>query len=134
MSTNLWSIPIDTNSARVTGDRLSLTQVEGLRNGNPSLSRDGKNATFFSGRNLVVKDLVTGRETQLAQDVPTARGTGPGISPDGSFVVYYVENALLRIAPQTRIFTQLRRQGVRRAWSAGPAGSLRASRPMARDC
>jgi serine/threonine protein kinase len=95
MSTNLWSIPIDTNSARVTGDRVSLTQVAGLRNKNPSLSRDGKNAAFFSDRNLVVKDLVTGRETQLAQDVPTSRGTGPAISPDGSLVVYYIENGLV---------------------------------------
>ncbi len=89
---NLWSIPIDTNHARVTGDRQSLTQVEGIRNNSPSLSRDGKKVAFFSGRNLVVKDLVTGRETQLAQDVTVTRGTPPTISPDGSFVAYYLLN------------------------------------------
>jgi Tol biopolymer transport system component len=92
LSTNLWSIPIDTNSARITGERQNLTQVEGVRDRSPSLSRDGKKVAFFSGRSLVVRDLVTGRETQLAQDLPLTSGTGPSISPDGSFVAYYVSN------------------------------------------
>lgn len=89
VSTNLWSIPIDTNRARVTGERQSLTRVEGLRDKSPSVSRDGNKVAFFSGGNIVVKDLVTGRETQLVQDVHVSGGTGPGISPDGSFVIYY---------------------------------------------
>jgi Tol biopolymer transport system component len=93
LSTNLWSIPIDANRAQATGERQSLTQVEGLRDKNPSLSRDGKYVAFFSDRSLVVKSLVTGRETQLARDVPTVSGTGPAISPDGSFVVYYAANS-----------------------------------------
>jgi serine/threonine protein kinase len=91
-STNLWSIPIDTNRARVTGERQSLTQVEGVRDKSPSLSRDGKKVAFFSGSRLVVKDLVTGRETQLAQDMPMGNGSDPSISPDGSFVAYYLLN------------------------------------------
>ena len=90
LNTNLWSIPIDPNSARVTGDRQSLTQVEGLRDKNPSLSRDGKKVAFFSESSLVVKDLVTGLETQLVKGSSTIRGTGPAISPDGLEVVYYV--------------------------------------------
>jgi serine/threonine protein kinase/Tol biopolymer transport system component len=90
--TNLWSIPIDTDHARVTGERQSLTQVEGIRDDLPSLSRDGKKVAFFSDRRLMVKDLVTGRETQLAQDVFVERGTRPNISPDGSFVAYYAWN------------------------------------------
>jgi serine/threonine protein kinase/Tol biopolymer transport system component len=93
LTTNLWSIPINTNRTRVTGDRQNLTQVEGVRDKSPSLSRDGAKVAFFSGRSLVVRDLVTGRETQLAQDLPsTGGGTGPTISPDGSFVAYYVSN------------------------------------------
>ena len=91
-STNLWSIPIDTNSARVTGDQQSLTHVEGVSDDCPSLSRDGTKVAFFSGRRLVVKDLVTGRETQLAQDVAVQSGTPPTISPDGAFVAYYLVN------------------------------------------
>src|SRR5262249_48508850 len=60
-STNLWSIPIDTNQARVTGERQRLTQVEGIRDDAPSASRDGKKVAFFSDNRLVVKDLVTGQ-------------------------------------------------------------------------
>jgi Tol biopolymer transport system component len=64
-----------------------LTQAEGVREQSPSLSRDGKKVAFFSGDNPVVKDLSTGRETQLAQ----AKGEGPSISPDGSSVVYFLQ-------------------------------------------
>jgi DNA-binding winged helix-turn-helix (wHTH) protein/Tol biopolymer transport system component len=86
LSTNLWSIPVDTNRARVTGERQSLTQVEGVRNMAPSLSRNGQKVAFVSGgRFLVVKDLVTGREAELAH---LSGFTYPCISPDGSFVIY----------------------------------------------
>ena len=86
LGTNLWSIPIDTNRALATGERQSLTQVEDIRELYSSLSRDGKKVAFFSGHNLEVKDLVTGRETQLVQ---TSGATFPAISPDGSSVVYF---------------------------------------------
>jgi len=86
LGTNLWSIPIDTDRALATGERQSLTQVEDIRELYPSLSRDGKKVAFFSGHNLVVKDLVTGRETRLVQ---TSGATFPAISPDGSSVVYF---------------------------------------------
>jgi Tol biopolymer transport system component len=92
-STNLWRIPIDTDRAQVTGERQSLTKVEGIRHDSPSLSRDGKTVAFFSDLRLVVKDLVTGRETQLAQDMTLLRGTRPTISTDGSFVAYYLYRA-----------------------------------------
>ncbi len=67
LGTNLWSIPMDTNRVQGIGERQSLTQVEGVRKMYPSLSRDGKKIAFFSGPNLMAKDLVTGRETQLVQ-------------------------------------------------------------------
>ncbi|HVN78204.1 MAG TPA: protein kinase [Terriglobia bacterium] len=92
-STNLWSIPIDTDHARVTGEPQSLTHVEGLRDDAPSLSRDGKKVAFFSSNRLVVKDLTTGRETQLVQDFPINRGSSPSISPDGLLVAYYFFNS-----------------------------------------
>ncbi len=88
-STNLWSIPVETDRARVTGERKSVTQVEGVRNDAPSASHDGKKVAFFSDNRLVVKDLATGRETQLIQDFQINRGSAPRISPDGSLVVYY---------------------------------------------
>jgi eukaryotic-like serine/threonine-protein kinase len=87
-SSNLWTIPIDTNRAQVTGERQSLTQVEGIRDTFPSLSRDGKKVAFFSDANLVLKDVTTGRETQFAQVTSADTTTAPSISPDGSFVAY----------------------------------------------
>jgi serine/threonine protein kinase len=89
-STNLWSIPIDTDHARVTGERQRLTQVEGLRDDSPSLSRDGTKVAYFSDNRLVVRDIVTGQETQLVQDFQIFRGSSPRISPDGSLVAYYL--------------------------------------------
>ena len=85
VSSNLWSIPIDTNQGRVTGERQPLTQVEGVRDADVSLSRDGKRAVFTSEGRIFTKDLGTDGETQLAQ------GDSPSISPDGSFVAYTVE-------------------------------------------
>lgn len=88
-TTNLWSIPIDTKQARVTGERQSLTQVEGVFDDSPSLSRDGKMVAFFSGNRLVVKDLTSGRETQLVPDLVIVRGQHVSISPDGTQVAFY---------------------------------------------
>lgn len=93
LSTNLWSIPIDATRAQVSGERQSVTQVEGLHDRNPSLSRDGRKVAYFSDRSVVVRDIETGRETELAQNVPSVPGTGPAISPDGTFVLYYVVSA-----------------------------------------
>ncbi|MGB7762601.1 MAG: protein kinase [Bryobacteraceae bacterium] len=87
-NTNLWTVPIDTDHARVTGDPHGLTQVEGIHDDSPSLSRDGKKVAFFSDRSLAVKDLVTGRETQLAPAPLVEFGTPPIISPDGANVAY----------------------------------------------
>src|SRR5262249_36607160 len=91
-STNIWSIPVDTERARVTGERRNLTQVDGIRDDSPSLSRDGKKVAFFANNRLMVRDLATARETQLTQELMTIRGTPPTISPDGSFVAYYLFN------------------------------------------
>lgn len=89
-STNLWGIPIDADHARVTGERQRLTQVEGVRDDAPSLSRDGRKVVYFSDNRLVVKDLVTSKETQLVQGFPIERGSPARISPDGSLVAYYL--------------------------------------------
>jgi Tol biopolymer transport system component len=84
VGSNLWSIPIDTNQGRVTGERQQLTQVEGVRDAGVSLSRDGKRAVFWSEGRILMKELGTEGETQLAV------GDSPAISPDGSFVAYTV--------------------------------------------
>ena len=89
---NLWSVPMDANRVRVTGEPRSLTQLEGPFNDSPSLSRDGTKVVFFSQSNLVVKELAAGREIQLAHGVSVLRGTPPSVSPDGSLVAYYQMN------------------------------------------
>jgi Tol biopolymer transport system component len=85
VSTNLWSIPIDTDQGRVTGERQRLTQEEGVSEEYASMSGDGRKAAFRSTGKLAlrVKDLGSGQETQLAF------GGAPAVSPDGSFVVYH---------------------------------------------
>ena len=88
-TTNLWSIPMDTNHARVTGERQTLTQAEGVLNDSPTLSRDGKMVAFFSGDRLMAKDLTSGRETPLVPGLAISRGDAPSISPDGTQVAYY---------------------------------------------
>lgn len=87
-NTNLWTVPIDTDRVHVTGDPHGLTQVEGIHDDSPSLSRDGTKVAFFSDRSLAVKDLVTGRETVLDPAPFVQFGTPPSISPDGSNVLY----------------------------------------------
>ena len=90
--TNLWKYPYRHRSCAGNRRASELDWVEGIRDDLPSLSRDGRKVAFFSDRRLIVKDLGTGRETQLAQDVFVERGTRPSISPDGSFVAYYAWN------------------------------------------
>jgi serine/threonine protein kinase/Tol biopolymer transport system component len=87
-NTNLWTVPTDTDRARVTGDPHGLTQVEAIRDDSPSLSRDGRMVAYFADRSLAVKNLATGRETQLDPAPFVQFGTPPMISPDGSHVAY----------------------------------------------
>jgi tricorn protease len=112
---NLWSIPIDANHAQVTGDRQNLTQVEGIFEQHPSLSRDGHKVAFLASGNLVVKDLVTGRETQLARALDLV---DLSISPDGAFVVY---------CPQPRVGTESDLYSISTAQGGSP-------RLVCRDC
>jgi Tol biopolymer transport system component len=98
ISSNLWSIPVDTNQGRVIGERERLTQVEGAQDGSVSLSRDGKSAVFASEGRILLKELGTEPEIQLAV------GDSPAMSPDGSFVVYRVtesEKSNLYMVPTT---------------------------------
>ena len=88
-TTNLWSIPIDTNRAHVTGERQSITQAEGVSNDSPSLSRDGKMLAYFSNNRLMVRHLDTSQETQLLAHINVIEGTRSSISPDGAMVAYY---------------------------------------------
>ncbi len=128
ISSNLWSIPIDTNRGRVTGERQRLTQLEGVGDEAVSLSRDGKRAVFVSQGRILLKELETERETQLAV------GDGPVISPDGSFVAYTVtegQKSSLYMVPATGGASRRICQGCA---SLGPKGfSADGSRILAQD-
>ena len=47
---NVWSIPIDANRAKVSGERQRLTQPEGRWSASPSISRDGRKVATFRRR------------------------------------------------------------------------------------
>jgi dipeptidyl aminopeptidase/acylaminoacyl peptidase len=92
-SESLWGIPIDTDRAKVTGERQQLTPLPGGLDPRPSLSRDGKKVTYMSGERVVVVDLATRQETQLAT------GEISSISSDGLFVVYFSQSPVDNIDP-----------------------------------
>jgi eukaryotic-like serine/threonine-protein kinase len=86
---NIWSLPIDANRGRVTGELQQLTR-EAAVDFFPSLSPDGTKLVFVSTRSgsqeVWIKDLRSGEESAL-----TATGTSkwlPLFSPDGSKVSF----------------------------------------------
>jgi Tol biopolymer transport system component len=96
-SVNVWSLPIDTDGARLLGDVRRVTKGTGpfLR---ASLSADDRWAAFNGpGRpslTLHVQDLTTGRTQDLG--IVLGSGFGPVISPDGQRVAYVAEGDELR--------------------------------------
>jgi len=96
-SVNVWSLPIDTDRARLLGDVRRVTRGTGpfLR---ASLSADDRWAAFNGpGRPAMtvhVQDLSTGRIQDLG--IVLGSGFGPVISPDGRRVAYAAEGGELR--------------------------------------
>jgi serine/threonine protein kinase/Tol biopolymer transport system component len=88
---DIWSVPMDTTRAKVTGEPRRLTQdlASDIR---PCVSRDGKKLVFNSNRSgnwdVWIKDLDTGKEMPLV--ATPADELNPKISPDGSTVVYSI--------------------------------------------
>jgi Tol biopolymer transport system component/tRNA A-37 threonylcarbamoyl transferase component Bud32 len=91
---DIWSVPMDTNHAKVLGEVQRLTQdvASDIR---PSISGDGTRMVFNSNRlgnwDVWIKDLRTGKETALAST--PADELNPKISLDGSTVVYAMGEA-----------------------------------------
>ena len=92
---DLWSLPIDANRGKPTGQIERLTQ-DAARDVAPDISPDGRKLAFASSRSgpgirsedIWMKDLASGRETALT--VTPARDWLPVFSPDGSKVAYTV--------------------------------------------
>jgi eukaryotic-like serine/threonine-protein kinase len=88
-SSNIWSLPVDTNSAKVTGDLERLT-LEGRHLTRPDISLDGRILVYQEEKNrkggLRLRNMDTGLETN-ALDSDQDRGL-PALTADGSRVVY----------------------------------------------
>lgn len=90
-NTDLWSLPIDANQGKATGQIERLTQ-DAAADVQPTLSPDGRKLAFVSTRSghqdIWIKDLESGRETALT--VTPEIEYLPVFSPDGSKVAYAV--------------------------------------------
>jgi Tol biopolymer transport system component len=99
---NVWSLPIDTEQARLLGDFRKVTAGTGPFS-RATLSADERWAAFFGpGRpppSIQVQDLTTGRVGDLGS-MPNAV-FGPVISPDGQRVAYPTERDGARVVGVT---------------------------------
>ncbi len=89
-SFDLWSLPVSTLDARVTGAPVRLTDTPAAESF-PSLSRDGRRLAFLSARgpqtDLWLRDLHSGGSTRLLS-AETSVIRSAWISLDGSTVAY----------------------------------------------
>jgi Tol biopolymer transport system component len=85
----IWSLPIDANTARVTGEMVNLTRGISYAAA-PSISADGTSLVFLSARSKTwsvrTRDLETGKEDMLAS--ADANWFRAQISPDGGSIAY----------------------------------------------
>lgn len=85
----IWSLPIDANTARVTGEMVNLTRGI-FYAAAPSISADGTSLVFISTRSKIwslrTRDLETGKEDMLAS--ADANWFRAQISPDGGSIAY----------------------------------------------
>jgi Tol biopolymer transport system component/DNA-binding winged helix-turn-helix (wHTH) protein len=93
-STAIWSLPLSSNQAAVTGDLHKLTEGDTLEV-TPSISADGRTLVYGSSvpghEDIWMKDLQTGKKMPIA-NAPVAEWH-PVISRDGSMVAYTVDDA-----------------------------------------
>jgi Tol biopolymer transport system component len=88
-NTDIWSVPIESNQARINGEMQQLTRTAAAEIYS-SISADGKKVVFSSDRSgtleLWLKNLETGREAPLTAS--SFNKFDPRISPDGSKVAF----------------------------------------------
>ncbi|HXP85730.1 MAG TPA: hypothetical protein VN841_13480 [Bryobacteraceae bacterium] len=81
---NLWSLPVDVNQARATGEPYRLTSTDAQK-GSASLTADGRTLLYSADQSgtfrLVLKDLTSGRETTVG---PSSNSFYGVLSADGS--------------------------------------------------
>jgi len=86
---NLWSLPLEANSAKVTGEMQPLTQDVAL-NIQPSISADGRRLVFTSNiagnSDIWFLDTATGSKRPLTVDPEPE--VFPVVSPDGKQVAF----------------------------------------------
>ena len=89
MTSGIWSLPVDANEGKATGEIRPLTKTAAL-DYSPALSADGKKLVFTSNRSghldIWMRDLETGSDVAVTS-TPAGKFL-PKISPDGSQVVY----------------------------------------------
>ncbi|MCC6265015.1 MAG: PD40 domain-containing protein [Bryobacterales bacterium] len=90
--TNVWSVPLNANGAKATGEAQRLTD-DASDQLSPSISADGGSIVFLSGREspklrAYKKDLASGGESLLSG--PSQATNRLKISPDGSAAYYRV--------------------------------------------
>jgi eukaryotic-like serine/threonine-protein kinase len=87
-SENLWTLPIDLNAARPSGEPRKLI-ADAVNRNSPSLSGDGARISYVSrgleGYSVRTRDMATGAEKVLLQQSAEPRAR---ISPDGNLVAY----------------------------------------------
>jgi Tol biopolymer transport system component len=87
----IFGLPLDANAGRVTGP-LRLLRADTAPTGRAGASEDGRLLVFpryeVGAGGVWVRDLMTGRERQLAATPPTP--LNPVISTDGNWVAYTV--------------------------------------------
>jgi len=92
-NTDIWSLPMEANEGRVTGEMQRLTE-DAAPDIHPYISANGKRLVFRSTRSgtaeIWLKDLESGKETNVAPS--TANKFWPVITADGSKVAYRLES------------------------------------------
>jgi serine/threonine protein kinase len=103
-SINLWSLPVNAEKGKVTGEPLQITRDE-AHNVMPVLSADGGKLIYGSTRGgggiLWFRDLKTGREVKL--NCPEG-SYSPRLSPDGKAMVFGAYEGQPAVGALTNIF------------------------------
>jgi Tol biopolymer transport system component/predicted Ser/Thr protein kinase len=88
-NTDIWSLPLEANAGRVTGELRQLTR-DSAADFHPSLSADGRKMVFVSARSGNQEIWITDLETGVAWPLTASRGNkySPGFSPDATKVSF----------------------------------------------